>query len=728
MDILFRKSLLEIFTDIKNAFKERNFSKLLDYFILLLFCSTALFIVVYKISINSEKLLFGTNMLVLSDRIKGALPQLMLYVLIVVSVFKWILSIRKGNPQITEKEENITDSVTFHLGKTTYSIKKDTFYTLGLIFIIFIFIAAKIHYWDIPFTHNHPLKYNTYVDPALSMFKNNDPFLYQLKYMNEPIRGSLGLGSSFGGLPILEWTLFIAYKIFWNVLSVESITRLVMSIWGSIALISIYNFLKKAFNKSIGLLSVFLLSVNSIFNLSFFVTVYDAITFSLTFFSFSLLIDSVKKNNIQKLAFSALLLGMGASIKENILIWGFPFIFLYLFLNYRKEIKEFYSKSFLYIITLFLPYIIVRTTINYFPMKEPKYFILFFVFTAILFVFVNKIENIYNFIQRIIKPVVDYINKHKKILWLVPVLVVLMIKAVYSTTISEEFLTDWTLLFNIDLYYRLLNVQIIPYTGVIPFCIFLFSIFFFIFYNKNKHFDIVMFSLFSGSMFYLITASKVLFFHSYYWLFILASITILISWGIYFMINSFYRGSTRFLYITLFIVTLFLHLMPFVESKLNRQYSDILDVVEYINSENIEEGTSFFDQANTSYLTIKTDLYKISNTDAFATRKFKDSVAEIGFIESMKKYKILYVITSSSMDYSAFAEAFLSEDSEPTNVDRTSSILFTLYGTQTADPKHNIKNKVLEENHIDDQFKLIKNFGQFKVYKLTEACFKTVIE
>jgi hypothetical protein len=380
-------------------------------------------------------------------------------------------------------------------------------------------------------------------------------------------------------------------------------------------------------------------------------------------------------------------------------------------------------------ITVIAPYLITKVSISYFPQKEAKYYLLFVVLTTLFIIYAVNAHRIYRIIKRVLSPILNYIEKHKKILWLIPLFAIIIIKLVYSTTVSEEFLTDRFLLINPDLYLNFLNRQVIPYVGRFPFYIFLMSVPLFVYYNKEKKYLNTVLSLFFGSIFYLVLASKSLFFHSYYWLFIITTITAFISWGIYFIINSFYKGWSRFIYAVLFIGTLYIVISPSVTGKLNRKYFEVLDVVEYINSEELEDGTSFFDQANVSYLTIKTDLYKIYSTEVFANQEFKGSVAEIGFIETMRKYKILYVVAGESIDYKHFAPAFIEQNLESPPSARTESILADLYNTdQFTDNYQGLKNLVIEENHLEDQFKLIKDFYRFKVYKLTEACFPTVIK
>lgn len=726
MDIFFKKSVSEIFNDIKRCFIEKDYSRILDYTILFLFCTAILFVPVYKISINLEKYLFESSYLVLSAKMKEFLPQFLLIILFIIVLCKWAIAARRTQG-INEREE--TDQyIRFTIFNRNISIKKNLLYTSLLLFVLFLYFVGRISYWNISFTMNHPLKYSTYVGPALSMLEHNDPFFIQRTYMHNPLTNSLGLGSSFGNLPLLEWILFVSYKFLLGTLSVEVATRLVMTVLGCISLFVFYIFVKKSFNQEISIIAVFLLAFNSIFNLSSFVTVYDILNFSFAFGSLTLLKDSLDEKNIRKLFVSGILLGIGASIKENILLWVLPVAAIFLLLKYKNEIKKFISDLGIYLLATILPYIIVMVSINYFPTKEPKYFIYFFAGSAILSIIIWQIRKISSFVEKVSGLAVDFTRKHKITLLLIPILIVVFLKLIYSTAISEEFLTDWRLIFNLDLYQRFLTEQIIPYTGEMSFCLFFISIPLFARYNNDKKHFILVISLLAGDIFYIVMASKALFFHSYYWLLVLASIVIITAWGLNFIITKFFKGFFRLLFIFLIFSGLFLFTFSSVKSKLDREYSEVYYLIDYINSLNLEDGTSFVDQGDLTYLTMKTNIYRVYDTSIFADEKFRESVSEIGFVETMKKYKILYLITSSDTpDYTIFANSFSETPLESTSYRRTDQIFEELY-SKSYYSDLGLREKILLDNNVSAQFQLVRVFGTYKVYELTDACFNTVIE
>lgn len=707
--------------------KERNYYELLDFIVLLIFIAIILFTTVYKISINVESFFWKTNNLVLSDSFKEQLPTLLLFTLISISIIKWVLFVRVKKNKIDKIQESST--ITISLKKSVISIKKSTLYTLILIIILSFFTISRIPYWDISFTVNHPLKYNTYVEPALAMYTSEDPFLIQRKYMHNPITNSLGVGTQFGNFPLLEWSLYLFYILFSSFLSIEVITRLVMTLYGCIALLALYNFTKKIFNKELALLAVFLLSINTIFNLASFVTVYDIISFSLTFFSLSILADAVKHNSVKHLLIAGLLIGVGASIKENILLWSIPTASLIIIYNNRSSITHLLSNLAVYLLGVVMPYALVKTSLGKFPMKEPEYFILFFIELFILIIICWKNKVIYSLIKKLSDFLVRSFKKNNWLLITIPLLILLAMKIVYSTSISEEFLTDFRLLTNIQLYLVFISEQLIPYLGI-PITIMLgIGAFWFVYHNRIMVHDTIILSVIMGSLVYIVMASKVLYFHSYYWLFILASCIILASWGIYFMIKNFYKGIAKNIYTVLLIISLTMAMTPMVKSKLNREYSEINDVVRYFNSIEIEEGTSYVDQGNTSYLTIKTDLYKIYDYSVFAHRDFRNSVNEIGFIETMKKYKIKYLVTQNSEpDYSIFTYSFLEEDHQTNYLRRTDLILSFL--KPKIEYKEDVEEgvSILGKNHIKQQFRLIAQYDSYRIYTLSDACFNTVFE
>ena len=96
--------------------------------------------------------------------------------------------------------------------KTKEFDKKTEMLLLASILGIFTFIKAP--YFQMNFTGNNTMKYNTYVEPAKFMLKRKDPFLMEKRYRANPINNRLGV-EKLTTLPLIEWGLAASYSSFW---------------------------------------------------------------------------------------------------------------------------------------------------------------------------------------------------------------------------------------------------------------------------------------------------------------------------------------------------------------------------------------------------------------------------------------------------------------------------------------------------------------------------------
>jgi hypothetical protein len=166
-------------------------------------------------------------------------------------------------------------------------------------------------------------------------------------------------------------------------------------------------------------------------------------------------------------------------------------------------------------------------------------------------------------------------------------------------------------------------------------------------------------------------------------------------------------------------------------SKLNRENKDVYDVIEYINNQDFPEGTTFIDQGDLTYLTLKTDLYRLYDTAFFDNEEFKDSVKKLGFVGSLEKYKIKYLMTGpeEEPDYRVFANAFSKNGLDSTSYRRTDQIYKELYPTKYSYyDDAQIRQEIIEDNIIDKQFRLVKSFEHYKIYEVLPICVETVIK
>ena len=75
------------------------------------------------------------------------------------------------------------------IGKTLQFFYFYGIWNITAIFIILlIFTFIKAPYFSMPFTGEHSLKYNSYVEPAMYMAERNNPFWVQYRYLSDPIK------------------------------------------------------------------------------------------------------------------------------------------------------------------------------------------------------------------------------------------------------------------------------------------------------------------------------------------------------------------------------------------------------------------------------------------------------------------------------------------------------------------------------------------------------------
>ncbi len=717
------------FSNIKFLVHNRNFYLLMDHILVWSFAFGLIFVLGYKVLLHIEFWLFSTNTLLLPEIIKENLPFayfIFLCLWIIVKYYFFSRSKKLDDPTtktILDQEKN--HQISFKIFNFRFIVSSKTLYILALVAILATSVAIKVKYMDYPFVGSHPMKYSTYAEPALHMYENNDPLFFKRNYMYNPLNPSNESAKLFGNLPLMEWLLYLGYTTLSGILNVESITHLTSAILGTIALLSLYMFTSKLINKNAGLLATVLFSFNAIFNLASYVTVYDIITFSFTFFSLTLFLDFLKNGSSLKLCWAGILVGIGAGVKTNIFLWALPIVALLLFFKYKLSFEKIVKYITSYFFWALIPFAIVQTTISHFPSKNIWYFVFFVLEIAIALFMINKRELISKFFETLSFKIFAFLNHHKIMYSLFIIIPFFIIFLVYKTDLSEEFLTDGKLIINADLYRWMLTDQFIPYTNVYLSMIFIYSLPLLItIKNSVQRWSLI--SLLAGMIFYIVLASKVLFFHNYYWIIILAPVYIIATVGIFNLttIITLKKFRSTFLLITSFSLMLLLY--PSTTSKINRDDDDIKKLVTYFQSQNVEDGVSYIDEATSNYILFKTNLNIVYSYEIFDAKELQDKVQEVGFVDAMKYYKILYIVTTTGAtpNYLPIANVFDLENNLIENeIRRTDKIYDTLYQTSQYYPMREERGKIIKDMSVDKSYHSIATFGKYTVYGLTDACF-----
>ncbi len=157
-------------------------------------------------------------------------------------------------------------------------------YVLVLLISIVVFTAIKIPHLHAPFTGQHSMKYNTYVEPAVYMDQKGTLLWNQKRYVSDSVHNPEGIFAKFEHLPLMDWGLLFTYRLFPDA-GIEIKTRVFTNFIGVLILLSAYWFFCGYFPKSFTGLFIGLLSINPVFSFATFITVLDSIVLFFMFLS-----------------------------------------------------------------------------------------------------------------------------------------------------------------------------------------------------------------------------------------------------------------------------------------------------------------------------------------------------------------------------------------------------------------------------------------------------------
>ena len=596
--------------------------------------------------------------------------------------------------------------------------KEGWVYVLILLAILILFTIVKVPYFDVSFTGEHTMKYNTYVEPAKYMYETNNPFWYQLKYQVNPVDNPQGILTTFGHLPFLEWGLFLTYNLFPSN-SLELNTRFFTHFLGLLIIIFGYLFFTKWFSKKQSLIITFLTSINPIINFISFVTVEDSLLILFTFVTLIYLSKYIKKGNISDLFYTGLFFGIGISLKYSIFLWLFPIIFI-LFAFNNKKLSELIKNLGIIGTLSLLSVIAFRTSINQIPTKIIFSLLKFFIWICVFILIFYLLKKYNNQLNKFSKFLVK-----KKISFLIGVIITMLvgIAFLYFTGIykvSNEFLTDSSLIFNWDMYKHMLNEQFKPYMTNNVYYLGLSGFIFSLFFGLKKQRKILL-SFFIGAFVYWILASKVMFFHNYYTHIIMIPFCLSIGIVFYLIGKSFRK---KYLWI---ITILLLALLIFPTSynaniaRLGKEQNigQLNEVANYLIS-NTNEKDIYIDGSSLTTLVFLTNRSRISEYNLIQ-EEIINSVQKKGFGFTMDFYNVSYLITKgNNPKYERYVNLFTNEKLKSVAYRRTDIILSELNPSYDYFSDSEIRNKLIDNLNIKEKFVLEKEIGVYKFYTFTD--------
>jgi 4-amino-4-deoxy-L-arabinose transferase-like glycosyltransferase len=585
---------------------------------------------------------------------------------------------------------------------------------LFLTLLSIFFIVVKAPYWANNFSGTHSMKYSTYVEPAIHMAENNDFTLYEKGYMYN--FNNHGVFQEFGTTPILEWVLASGFSLFPSI-PIEVITRSVMTFWGIGFLISFF-FLVKTFtsNKLLLYLSTALVASTPLVNFVYYITVYDGIMTIFGFFSLAFVYKSFKENNLDLFWIAAIIAGLGNSFKYNMMIWLIPAVLvLCIYKHRRKEtvIESIGIFSFLLALYTILPKLTLSKLPQGLSFNELLIFLGALLATAASAILLKK-----GYLSTMLGTI------KSKFIWITTSLIALLVGFAgyyYVSTQSaySEFISDPLLIFNINLYYSLLNSYKDYLTTPMFFLAFGGIVLLLINFKKNN--DLLLKSLVVGSLVYTILTSKVMFFHNYYFFIVVITGVLLATYFIVEIYKKLKTGNNKFLAVTFLIVIVLMSfniLLGGIKNYVNTSSSRFEQLKTYFEM-NTREGDIYIDDAWTTSIVLYSDIKRIGSVAILENAYgLKEDIRLRGFKNALESRGIKFLVTYNKKEppYIEFASLFTDEKLQSTSANRTKLILNRLNGIPYYEDLAR-REELVKEYNIKDKFeKVEEGISEYDIY------------
>lgn len=600
------------------------------------------------------------------------------------------------------------------LGSLSKWFYKEGWVNLLILFsILAMFTIVKAPYFGVSFTGEHTMKYNSHVEPAKYMYERNDPFWMQQKYQANPITNPQGIFPTFSSPPFMEWGLLTTFYLFpHNTLELN--TRLFTHSLGISILLLVYIFFGKWFSKRTALIICFLMAINPIINFLSFVTVLDSWAIIFAFTSLTFFTDFINTRKSSALFFAGLFFGIGSVVKYSVFLWLFPITLLILVFNLKRKylvIKSLGIMGFLSLTTFATHFTSIRNLPSDATLSLLKF--LFWVFFSVgAFIFLSNFDNKINLVcQKLLE---------KKLILFGTVLGAIIIAILFISfsgvmSLSNEFLTDSTIIFNIRMYEHMLNQQFKSYMTANVFYLGIVGFVTSFFLMRKRRRAIILLSFLLGSLAYWVLASKSIFFHNYYTGIIMVTFIIAIVENLSALLYIFKRKI--YFYMLLLLFTLII-LPGSIRSNIERisrerDIKALQSVANYI-IEHTKQDDFYFDD---SFLLTLTFLTGRPRGFLPANDYTRNLVEKDGFSSTLAKYSIRFFITEGEQpNFVSYANLFSADTLQTTAYRRNDIILSRI------DPNHNyyqdieLRKKIVEIKTLEEKFILEKEIGSFKIF------------
>lgn len=585
----------------------------------------------------------------------------------------------------------------------------------AILIILIIFTLIKAPYFSRPFTGEHSLKYNSYVEPAMYMAERNNPFWVQYRYLSDPVRNPEGIQKKYGKMPLLEWGLFLTYKVMPGN-NIEVKTRIFTHLIGVLIILFAYMFFQFWLGDALALLIAALIALNPIFSLSTFVTVADSVLFMMMFVSLIYLNKYLEENNYSYLYMASLIYGIGITVKYSVFLWTSP-IALALLIDKEKKIIHFILDYLFYIVLAVSVILFFKTSINKLPSNTTVcilFGILWLVVYYVIYIFIVK----KGFLLKISTGQIQ--KKHLLALSLgIGVLFIAMIAMMVSFVdfkiLGNKYLADIDMLLKPRIYkYMVLN-QFKLYSSTVVFKIGFIGALLLIVSKMGKIHKITI-AFGAGTLVYWIFAMKAVFIHSYYTVIMMIFICILASTCIFYIIKILPSVYAKILFAIIFLAVIMPPIYTQSAARLGKSVP-IKQISHFIiNNTKMDELVLY--EGYYSPIAIKTKRGMV-RTFRLEDETIVQSIKAIGFAETMRKYKIKFLITPNEKpSYADFAPLFTDDKSmKSTTFDRKYLIYKRVgIGKGMTSERENALKRIIDEYNIKEKFVYVGKIDGFNIY------------
>lgn len=592
-------------------------------------------------------------------------------------------------------------------------------YLIGLFAILLLFTWIKVPYLAAPFTGEHSMKYNTYVEPAVYMLQKDSVLWNQKKYVADPVHNPEGIFPKFEHLPLMEWGLFLTYRMFPKG-GIEVKTRIFTHLIGVLTLLFAYRFFSGYFPNSFNLLLIGLIAANPVFSFATYVTVLDSIVFLFMFISLRQLAVYLERKRIRSLLWAGVWFGLGNAVKYPLFLWLAPIAFLFLYFQ-RKDNAGFLKDYAIYLFTCLLVTFVTVVAVSKL-ISSPGVAVALLSILALLLWGIHRILVKY---EDAVQRCADYILAKKGILGLIAVLSVvagiLFFRTLKLSDYTDEFLTDSTLVGNYRLYKYMLFHQFKEYMTRNLFWIGLTGSALALLTRESAMRRVWVPFLF-GSIIYWVVASKSIFFHIYYSLIIVWTLTFAAAYFIHLLLGNMKNLLQKSV---VFIGFLSLILPPVADATNGRMrnFIDVRDAVRYIK-ENTKPDEFLLFEGYLTPITIYTGRGFVMPA-VLADEAIREDIRRIGFANTMRKYRVKYLFTPNErpfyLDYAPlFEETKLLEPSGQ-NFNRNIRI-YREIGISDRGLKEDLRQaeEIERKYAIDRKFVLVHQAGKMKFYSFKD--------